>query len=202
MQLAVDDTVKALGRLDILVNNAGVLAVAPVTEFDLADFDRMLAVNVRSVFVASQRALPHMLAQRWGRIINVASAHGLVASPFKSAYVAAKHGVVGLTKVTALEAAGQGITAASVSPRVDMALDLLLGRRQLYVQEPTSFYFPGLPQRQFYEAQEFDWAEEFEVAASAMRAELDACLLNDEEMAAGPDVWKKYEDALDIGEQS
>lgn len=72
--------------------------------------------------------------------------------------------------------AGQGITAASVSPRVDMALDLLLGRRQLYVQEPTSFYFPGLPQRQFYEAQEFDWAEEFEAAASAMRAELEDLL--------------------------
>ena len=96
-----------LGRLDILVNNAGVQFVAPVDEFPPEKWDQIIAINLTSAFLATRAALPIMKAQQHGRIVNIASAHGLVASPFKSAYVAAKHGVVGLTKTVALEVAHQ-----------------------------------------------------------------------------------------------
>jgi 3-hydroxybutyrate dehydrogenase len=104
------------GRLDILVNNAGIQHVAPLQSFPLEKWDAILAINLSSAFHTTRLALPAMLANRWGRIVNIASAHGLVASPFKSAYVAAKHGVVGLTKVTALETAEQGITCNAICP--------------------------------------------------------------------------------------
>ena len=104
------------GGIDILVNNAGIQHVAPVDEFPIEKWDAIIAINLSSVFHATRAALPMMKAKKWGRVINIASAHGLVASPFKSAYVAAKHGVLGFTKSLALEVAEQGITANSICP--------------------------------------------------------------------------------------
>ncbi|HWT99379.1 MAG TPA: 3-hydroxybutyrate dehydrogenase, partial [Terriglobales bacterium] len=104
------------GQIDILVNNAGIQHVAPLEQFPRAKWDSILALDLSAVFHATQAVLPGMKRRRWGRIINVASAHGLVGSPFKSAYVAAKHGVLGLTKVTALETAEDGITANAICP--------------------------------------------------------------------------------------
>lgn len=106
----------AFGGPDILVNNAGIQHVAAIPEFPLAAWDRVIAINLSSTFHTTAAALPPMRAKKWGRIVNIASAHGLTASPFKSAYVAAKHGVVGLTKVTALETAGERITANAICP--------------------------------------------------------------------------------------
>src|SRR5260221_3933142 len=107
---------RRFGRVDILVNNAGIQHVAPLEEFPRAKWDAILALNLSAVFHATQAVLGGMKQRRWGRIINIASAHGLVGSPFKSAYVAAKHGIVGLTKVTALETAEQGITCNAICP--------------------------------------------------------------------------------------
>lgn len=112
----VADAIKAHGQVDIVVNNAGIQYVAPIEEFPEAKWDAILAINLSSAFHATKAALPGMKARKWGRIINVASAHGLVASAFKSAYVAAKHGVVGLTKVTAMETAEDGITCNAICP--------------------------------------------------------------------------------------
>lgn len=105
-----------LGSVDILVNNAGIQHVAPVADFPLDMWRRVLDLNLTAVFLGTQAVLPGMLASGYGRIINVASVHGVVGSAGKSAYVAAKHGVVGLTKVTALETAGQGVTANAICP--------------------------------------------------------------------------------------
>ena len=107
---------KEFGRLDILVNNAGVQHVAPIEDFPIDSWNQIIAINLSSAFLTTRAAVPIMKAQKHGRIVNIASAHGLVASPFKSAYVAAKHGVVGLTKVVALETAEQGITCNAVCP--------------------------------------------------------------------------------------
>ncbi|OZI71409.1 3-hydroxybutyrate dehydrogenase [Bordetella genomosp. 12] len=112
----VANTVQALGRIDILVNNAGIQHTALIEDFPAEKWDAILALNLSAVFHGSAAALPHMKKQGWGRIINIASAHGLVGSAQKSAYVAAKHGVVGLTKVTALETAGTGVTANAICP--------------------------------------------------------------------------------------
>jgi 3-hydroxybutyrate dehydrogenase len=104
------------GRLDILVNNAGIQHVSPIESFPDADWDRIIAINLSATFHAIKAAVPIMKAQGRGRIVNIASAHGLVASPFKGAYVAAKHGVLGLTKTVALEVATCGVTANSICP--------------------------------------------------------------------------------------
>jgi len=112
----IEQTLDAAGRLDVLVNNAGIQHVAPLQDFPPEKWDAILAINLSSAFHTMRLALPSMLRNKWGRIINVASAHGLVASPFKSAYVAAKHGIVGLTKVVALETAEQGITCNAICP--------------------------------------------------------------------------------------
>lgn len=112
----VGDVIAAFGQLDVLVNNAGVQKVAPIEDFPPADWDRILAVSLDSAFHTIRAAIPGMAERGWGRIINVASAHGLRASPFKSAYVATKHGVVGLTKTVALEVAEKGITANAICP--------------------------------------------------------------------------------------
>ncbi|MBV1799061.1 3-hydroxybutyrate dehydrogenase [Siccirubricoccus sp. G192] len=106
----------ALGSLDILVNNAGIQYVAPVEEFPEAKFDAIIAINFASNFHAIKAALPGMKARGWGRIINIASAHGLVASPHKVAYVAAKHAVVGMTKTVALEIAETPLTCNAICP--------------------------------------------------------------------------------------
>jgi len=115
-QAMVTDTIKQLGAVDILVNNAGIQFVSPVEEFPPEKWEQILAINLSSAFYASRAAIPGMKAKKWGRIINTASAHALVASPFKSAYVAAKHGVAGLTKTIALETATFGITANAICP--------------------------------------------------------------------------------------
>ncbi|MRX51013.1 3-hydroxybutyrate dehydrogenase [Paracoccus sp. S-4012] len=108
--------VEEAGGCDILVNNAGIQHVAPIDEFPVERWDQIIAINLSSAFHGTAAALPGMRERGWGRVVNIASAHGLTASPYKSAYVAAKHGVVGLTKVTALECAGQGITCNAICP--------------------------------------------------------------------------------------
>ncbi|MGH7045938.1 MAG: 3-hydroxybutyrate dehydrogenase [Stellaceae bacterium] len=112
----VSETVERLGSVDILVNNAGIQHVAKLTDFPEDRWDAVIAVNMSAAFHAIKAALPHMLARRWGRIINIASAHGLVASGEKAAYVTAKHGLVGLTKVVAIENANEGITCNAICP--------------------------------------------------------------------------------------
>ncbi len=109
-------SVDALGGIDILVNNAGIQHVAPVESFPPDKWDAILAINLSAVFHTIRAALPGMRAKGWGRIVNTASAHSLVASPNKSAYVAAKHGVAGFTKAVALEAAKDGVTVNCISP--------------------------------------------------------------------------------------
>ena len=107
---------KDFGAVDVVVNNAGIQHVAPIEEFPIEKWDAIIAINLSSAFHTIRAAVPGMKAKRWGRIVNIASAHSLVASPFKAAYVSAKHGLVGLTKTVALELASFGVTANCVSP--------------------------------------------------------------------------------------
>jgi 3-hydroxybutyrate dehydrogenase len=104
------------GGCDILVNNAGIQHVAPIETFPVEKWDAIIAINLTSAFHTTAAALPGMRAKGWGRVVNIASAHGLTASPFKSAYVSAKHGLVGMTKTVGLETAGQGITCNAICP--------------------------------------------------------------------------------------
>ncbi len=107
---------KDFGHVDVLVNNAGIQFVSPIEEFSDERWEAVISLNLSAAFYAIKAVVPAMKAQGWGRIINIASAHGLVASPFKAAYVAAKHGIMGLTKTVALEVAEQGITVNAISP--------------------------------------------------------------------------------------
>jgi 3-hydroxybutyrate dehydrogenase len=116
IEAMVAQATRELGRVDILVNNAGIQHVAPVHAFPVERWDAIIAINLSAVFHGTRTALPQMLERNWGRIINIASAHGLVASAQKAAYVTAKHGVVGLTKVVALETATTGITCNAICP--------------------------------------------------------------------------------------
>jgi 3-hydroxybutyrate dehydrogenase len=116
IEAMVRGATERFGRIDVLVNNAGIQHVAPIDEFPLDKWDAILAINLSAAFHTIRHALPAMKRQGFGRIVNVASAHALVASPFKSAYVAAKHGIAGLTKTVALEVAEQGITVNAVCP--------------------------------------------------------------------------------------
>lgn len=112
MQAAAD----AFGGVDVLVNNAGMQFVSPVEDFPSEKWDAILSLNLSAAFHTTRIAVPHMKQQGWGRIVNIASAHGLVASPYKSAYVAAKHGLLGLTKTVALEVAEAGVTVNAICP--------------------------------------------------------------------------------------
>jgi len=112
----IDTTVKAMGSIDILINNAGIQYTEQVDKFPLDKWNNIIAINLSASFHTIQKSLPSMKKNKWGRIINIASVHGLVASVNKAAYCAAKHGIIGLTKVVALECAEQGITANSICP--------------------------------------------------------------------------------------
>jgi 3-hydroxybutyrate dehydrogenase len=137
IEALVEQATRELGRVDILVNNAGIQHVAPVHEFPPERWDAVIAINLSATFHAIRAALPQMLARNWGRIINIASAHGLVASVNKVAYVAAKHGVVGITKVVALETARTGVTCNAIcpgwvlTPLVQEQIDALAAREKL-----------------------------------------------------------------------
>lgn len=108
--------IEKAGGCDILVNNAGIQFVSPVEDFPTERWDSIIAINLNSAFHTTAAALPGMREKGWGRIVNIASAHGLTASPYKSAYVAAKHGIIGLTKTIGLETAGQGVTCNAICP--------------------------------------------------------------------------------------
>ena len=112
----VADTVSSLGGIDVLINNAGIQHTAPITEFPAEIWDKIIAIMLTGAFHATQQALPHMLEKNWGRIINTSSVHGLVGSIHKSAYVSAKHGIMGFTKVVALETAQSGVTCNAINP--------------------------------------------------------------------------------------
>lgn len=134
---------KHFGRIDVLVNNAGIQYVAPVEDFPPERWDAIIAINLSSAFHTTRLALPAMKAANWGRIINVASVHGLVASAHKAAYVAAKHGIVGLTKVVALETATTGITCNAIcpgwvlTPLVQQQVDAKAAALGLSIEEAT-----------------------------------------------------------------
>ncbi|MGQ7847528.1 3-hydroxybutyrate dehydrogenase [Granulosicoccus sp. 3-233] len=112
----LDAAASAFGGVDILVNNAGMQFVSPVEDFPDDKWEAIMSLNLSAAFYTAKGVVPHMKQQQWGRIVNIASAHGLVASPFKSAYVAAKHGLLGLTKTLALELAEQGVTVNAICP--------------------------------------------------------------------------------------
>lgn len=116
IEALVQNTAKELGSVDVLVNNAGVQTVSPIEDFPRDRWDMIIDINMNSAFHTARAAVPFMRKAGWGRIINIASAHGLVASPFKSAYVTAKHGVVGMTKTIALEVAEDGVTCNAICP--------------------------------------------------------------------------------------
>lgn len=116
IRMMVERAVARFGQVDIVVNNAGIQHVAPISEFPVAKWDSILAINLSSAFHLIQATFEPMKSRGYGRIINIASAHGLIASPFKAAYVAAKHGMVGLTKVVALEGAEYGVTSNAICP--------------------------------------------------------------------------------------
>ena len=152
----VKECADKLGGPDIVINNAGIQHVAPIEEFPIASWDAIIAINLSSAFHAIRAALPGMKAKKWGRIINTASAHSLVASPFKSAYVTAKHGLAGLTKTVALETATFGVTANCISPGyvwtplVEKQIpDTMQARNMTREQVMNDVLLAGQPTKQF-----------------------------------------------------
>ena len=147
---------EAFGGVDILINNAGLQHVAPVEDFPLDKWDLIIALNLTSAFHTTRLAVPHMKAQKWGRIIQTASAHSLTASPFKSAYVTAKHGLAGFTKTVALELATFGVTANCISPGyvwtplVESQIpDTMKARGMTHEQVMNDVLLAGQPTKQF-----------------------------------------------------
>jgi 3-hydroxybutyrate dehydrogenase len=128
IKLMVADAEKLLGSVDILVNNAGIQNVQPIWDFDDAKWDQIIAINLSGAFHAIKAAAPGMMQRKWGRIVNIASVHGLVASAYKSAYVSAKHGIVGLSRAAAVDLAPYGITANAICPGY---VDTPLVRKQI-----------------------------------------------------------------------
>ena len=152
----VKECADKLGGPDIVINNAGIQHVALIEEFPIASWDAIIAINLSSAFHTIRAALPGMKAKKWGRIINTASAHSLVASPFKSAYVTAKHGLAGLTKTVALEAATFGVTANCISPGyvwtplVEKQIpDTMQARNMTREQVMNDVLLAGQPTKQF-----------------------------------------------------
>jgi 3-hydroxybutyrate dehydrogenase len=137
---------RELGAVDILVNNAGIQHVSPVEDFPDERWEAVIAINLSSAFYATKAVLPGMKKRRWGRVVNIASAHGLVASPNKSAYVAAKHGIVGFTKATALEVAETGVRANAIcpgfvlTPLVQKQIDDIARQHGISVERATRDY--------------------------------------------------------------
>ncbi|MDX3883315.1 MULTISPECIES: 3-hydroxybutyrate dehydrogenase [Sphingomonas] len=157
----VEEAARTFGGVDILINNAGVQHVAPIEEFPPEKWDAIIGINLSSAFHTIRAALPGMKARKWGRIINTASAHSLVASPFKAAYVAAKHGLAGLTKTVALEAATSGVTANCISPGyvwtplVEKQIpDTMKARNMTREQVMNDVLLAGQPTKQFVTAEQ------------------------------------------------
>lgn len=157
----VEALMKGAGPVDILVNNAGMQHVAPVEDFPPEKWDAIIALNLTAAFGTARLAVPHMKAQGWGRIVCTASAHSLAASPFKSAYVAAKHGIAGLTKVLALELAEHGVTANCISPGYvwtplveNQIPDTMKSRGMTREQVMNDVLLAGQPTKQFVQPEE------------------------------------------------
>jgi len=155
------EAAKAFGGVDILVNNAGVQHVAPVEEFPVAKWDLIIALNLTAAFHTTRLAVPYMKERKWGRIIQTASAHSLVASPFKSAYVTAKHGLAGFTKTVALELATFGVTANCISPGYvwtplveNQIPDTMKARNMTREQVINDVLLAGQPTKQFVTAEQ------------------------------------------------
>jgi 3-hydroxybutyrate dehydrogenase len=157
----VEALMEGAGPVDILVNNAGLQHVAPVEDFPPDKWDAIIALNLTAAFDTARLAVPHMKARGWGRIVCTASAHSLAASPFKSAYVAAKHGLAGLTKVLALELAEHGVTANCISPGYvwtplveNQIPDTMKSRNMTREQVLNDVLLAGQPTRQFVQPEE------------------------------------------------
>lgn len=164
----IEQAVSRFSAVDILVNNAGIQYVAPVDEFPTEKWDAVIAINLSATFHTIAAAVPHMRASGWGRIINIASAHGLRASPNKSAYVASKHGVVGLTKVVALEEAEKGITCNAIcpgyvlTPLVEQQIEERMRESGLDRREAElKFFLDKHPSKQFVTLEEISGAAVF-----------------------------------------
>src|ERR1700756_3187991 len=152
---------KTFGSLDVLVNNAGIQFVSPIEEFPVEKWNQIIAINLTSAFHTMRAAIPGMKARKWGRIISTASAHSLVASPFKSAYVTAKHGLAGLTKTAALEVATFGITVNCISPGYvwtplveNQIPDTMKARNMTREQVINDVLLEGQPTKQFVTAEQ------------------------------------------------
>jgi 3-hydroxybutyrate dehydrogenase len=157
----VEALIEGAGPVDILVNNAGMQHVAPVEDFPPEKWDAIIALNLTAAFDTARLAVPHMKARGWGRIVCTASAHSLAASPFKSAYVAAKHGLAGLTKVLALELAEHGVTANCISPGYvwtplveNQIPDTMKSRNMTREQVLNDVLLAGQPTKQFVQPEE------------------------------------------------